>query len=279
MPADSPRDPPRLHAGFWRRLSAAAVDVVVAYLLSIPLMILAAGFITAATAERLLLPAAALYLVLFFSLGSRGATPGKHAFGIVVRAADGSPVPPLKALLRSVVLVATLGLGLVLAAFTPRKQALHDLAAGTVVVRRGATPDEVREGGGTMRITFAVGFIILVVCALPFASVFFLSKIREDYAQRARLHEVVVAVKPLQEQIDAARAKGAAPPAGPAAIEGRHAKSARISPDGAIVVEVVDRIASGGRLTFTPEATPAGVKWNCRAQGIPVSSLGRDCHE
>ena len=277
MAADSPRDPPRLHAGFWRRLSAAGVDLVVAYLVSIPLLILAAGFTTPSTAERFLLPAVALYLVAFFGLGSRGATPGKHAFGIVVRAQGGSPVTLPKALLRAVVLVATLGLGLLLAAFTPRKQGLHDLAARTVVVRRGATPQEVREGGGTMRIGPAVALVILVVLSLPFASVFFMGKIREDYVQRARLHEIVIAVKPLQDQVASARASGAAVPAGPVALDARHAKSARIAQDGAILVEVVDRIAPGGRLAFTHEVTPAGAKWSCRAQGIPVSYLGREC--
>jgi len=279
LPADSARDSLRVHAGFWRRLSAAGVDFVVAYLVAIPLMLVAAGLSHTPPPEAVLFAAIALYLVLFFALGSRGATPGKHAFGIVVRSRDGGRTAFPQALIRAIVLVATCGLGLPLAAFTPRTQGLHDLAAGTLVVRRSATPEEIRDGSGTMKMGLAVAVVLIVVCALPFASVFFMGKIRENYVQRARLHEIVVAVKPLQDQVASARGSGAAPPSGVAKVDATSAKSARVAPDGAIVVEVADRISPGGRLAFTPEPTPAGLKWSCRAKGIPVSYLGPECPE
>ena len=186
MPADSARDSLRIHAGFWRRLSAAGVDVVVAYVAAIPLMLVAVGISHTPPSDAVLFSGIALYLVFFFALASRGATPGKHAFGIVVRSKAGARPTFPQAFTRAIVLVATCGLGLLPAAFTPRKQGLHDLAAGTLVVRRSASPEEIREGGGTMEVGFTVGFVILVVLALPFAGAYFYAKIRADYVERAR---------------------------------------------------------------------------------------------
>jgi uncharacterized RDD family membrane protein YckC len=276
MPLESPREAPPLHAGFWRRVSAGLVDAIVAYLVAIPLLVVTAVVASVATAERFFIPAIALYVLLCVWAGAlMHATPGQRAFGIALRTTEGRFASPLQALVRTLVLVSTLGLGLLAAAVTPRKQGLHDLAAGTLVVRRTATAEEVREGSGTMRIGPAVALVIVAVLALPFAAAVFTEKIRDNYVQRARLSEIGAAVKPLQRQVDAARAAGAALPGGPAAIDARFAKSARFGDEGAIVVEVADRIAPGGRVSFTRD----GAQWKCEAHGIPAGYLPRDCRD
>ena len=68
----------------------------------------------------------------------RSATVGKLAMGIVVTDAAGRPLSPERACGRAAarILSMTTGIGFLLALFTKKSQALHDLLANTVVVKR-----------------------------------------------------------------------------------------------------------------------------------------------
>ena len=80
---------------------------------------------------------AAINLVLLPGLSGR--TLGKWVAGLRVERLDGVPLSFGRALLRHLagypLTLLTLGLGFLLAAFNSRGRALHDLLAGTVVVR------------------------------------------------------------------------------------------------------------------------------------------------
>jgi uncharacterized RDD family membrane protein YckC len=81
------------------------------------------------------LPVSFIYFVGFNTL--RGATPGKHIFGLRVLGADGSRLTLGRAALRQVaewLSALTFGAGFLLVALTPQKRALHDLLARTQVV-------------------------------------------------------------------------------------------------------------------------------------------------
>jgi uncharacterized RDD family membrane protein YckC len=69
----------------------------------------------------------------------RGQTVGKWATGLRIEQMDGRDLSVLRALLRHLVgyplSFLTLGLGFLVAAFNAQGRALHDLVAGTVVVR------------------------------------------------------------------------------------------------------------------------------------------------
>lgn len=69
-----------------------------------------------------------------------GRTAGKWVTDLRIERTDGEPLSYARSILRHVLgyalTVATLGLGFLLAALTPRGRALHDFVAGTVVVRR-----------------------------------------------------------------------------------------------------------------------------------------------
>jgi hypothetical protein len=68
------------------------------------------------------------------------ATVGKRVMGLQVTDADGGRLSFIHALMRMLAkIVSTIpfGLGFVMAAFTARKQALHDLIVRTLVVRSG----------------------------------------------------------------------------------------------------------------------------------------------
>ena len=82
------------------------------------------------------LPLGFLYFTAF--VGARGATPGKQLLGLRVVREDGSPVGYGRAFLRraaQLISALTLGSGYLMVAFHPEKRALHDLLAGTRVVR------------------------------------------------------------------------------------------------------------------------------------------------
>jgi uncharacterized RDD family membrane protein YckC len=134
-------------AGVWRRAVALAVDVAVVLLVMRVGAGLAAGL--AALAPGLHLPAQALALtwfhftpVAYFVLGhgTAGQTVGKRLLGIRVVDRDGRPIGYYRALGRLLATVAAalpLALGLALAGLRADRRGLHDLLAGTRVVRVG----------------------------------------------------------------------------------------------------------------------------------------------
>src|SRR6267378_435483 len=126
-----------LYAGFWRRFAAYFLDGLI---LIIPAFVV--GGVVFLIVDRSTLTSLAtialswLYFALFHS-SSRQATPGKSAFGIKVTDTAGERISFLRATGRFFALYVSaliLFIGFLLAAFTARKQALHDMIAGTLVV-------------------------------------------------------------------------------------------------------------------------------------------------
>jgi uncharacterized RDD family membrane protein YckC len=73
------------------------------------------------------------------------ATPGKRAFNIRITDLDGKPLTVARSMARfaaSIPSLAFLGLGFVVAAWTRRRQAAHDLVARTLVLEANATHPE-----------------------------------------------------------------------------------------------------------------------------------------
>lgn len=152
------------YAGFWLRFVAYIIDAVILSFIEFLLIIPALGllginiaFLEAAQLEEaewvLLLPAlvsagAGLYLSAFliswlyfalFQSGARQATIGKMALGLVVTDIDGARINFAKASLRyfcKIISSAILMIGYIMAGFTEQKQALHDIIANTLVVRK-----------------------------------------------------------------------------------------------------------------------------------------------
>ena len=131
------------YAAFWRRLLAYLIDTT----------LLLGVYISIFTAVRLLAPddfnalanvapvCGAIgwaYYAVFESSPARG-TLGKLALGLSVTDVHGDSISFWRAVLRNALKSVSsllLGTGWLLAAFTPRKQALHDLLAGTLVLRK-----------------------------------------------------------------------------------------------------------------------------------------------
>jgi uncharacterized RDD family membrane protein YckC len=138
-------------AGFWRRLLAYVIDFI--FLFGVELALAGAVYVVAPTTLAAIqsgrLTAIAevgpvmsaitwAYFGIFESSPARG-TLGKMALGLYVGDKHGDPITFRRAVWRNSLKVLswlTLGGGFLLAAFTPRKQGLHDLLGGTLVLRK-----------------------------------------------------------------------------------------------------------------------------------------------
>ena len=87
------------------------------------------------------------------------ATPGKLAFGIEVTDLAGARIGLGRAIARYFAVLLsylTLCIGFALAGWTRRRQALHDLICGTLVVNRAASSDAIAACGTVMPLTGGV---------------------------------------------------------------------------------------------------------------------------
>jgi len=145
IPAVGPEPNVEVFAGFWLRFAAYLIDSVVLVVIQ---MVLAVAVLLIDPGDlRALLNIAPVgwaltwaYFAVLESSPLQG-TVGKHALGLYVADVYGDPIGLGRAsarywlkLFSSLLLMA----GWIMAAFTPRKQALHDLVAQTLVLRRVA---------------------------------------------------------------------------------------------------------------------------------------------
>ena len=138
-------DEPRLYSGVRTRRSVGFLfDYALVLVLSIPaaIVVFFLGLVSLGLAWGLyavLLPVIAIVYVGFTMGSAAQATPGMRIADVRVRRLNGVPVDPTLAVLHGVLFWASVSvltpLVLLVALFTGRKQLLHDLLLGTVVVR------------------------------------------------------------------------------------------------------------------------------------------------
>lgn len=153
------------YAGFWLRLVAYIIDTAILCLGFILLIGLVAAFVGAGffrglgqdvnTAQNVVAPVVVLMVMMFVFVSIAGgwiyyawfessqyqATPGKLALGLFVTDMEGKRVTFARASGRFFAKIIT-GLippfiGYIMAGFTAKKQALHDMIASCLVLRRG----------------------------------------------------------------------------------------------------------------------------------------------
>jgi uncharacterized RDD family membrane protein YckC len=122
-----------VYAGFWVRFVAFIIDAII--------VAVASGLVSAATLGAGMIVSLFLpWLYEAFMLSSEWqATVGKRAMSIVVTGLDGSRISFARATGRhfaKYISAFILCIGFIMAAFTEKKQALHDMIAETVVVYR-----------------------------------------------------------------------------------------------------------------------------------------------
>lgn len=141
-----PSTAPELFEGvLTRRVFAFLIDLAIIGVITIVLSVIGviAGFLTFGLAWLALAVVVPASVVLYYAmtLGSaRRATVGMQAMDIVLTPTRGQPLDGWMAFIHAGVFWATvwvLGpLSLVFVLFTPRRQMLHDLIVGTLMVRR-----------------------------------------------------------------------------------------------------------------------------------------------
>lgn len=146
-----------VHAGFWFRFLAYLIDTLISCAVFFPVGIVIGLVMVASgsdpnSADMLLirLSTNGLSIVagwLYFSLcesSSWQGTVGKKVLGLKVTDMNGDRISFGNATGRhfgKILSVLILGIGFIMIAFTEQKQGLHDMLAGTLVVRGGATGD------------------------------------------------------------------------------------------------------------------------------------------
>ncbi len=131
------------YAGFWKRFGATLIDAIltgIVYALISPCFGSYKEVIANPSGYYLLICLAIdwLYFAILES-SSMQATPGKAAFGIIVTDLDGERISFIRATGRyfsKYVSILIIFIGFLMAGFTKKKQALHDMMVGTLVINR-----------------------------------------------------------------------------------------------------------------------------------------------
>jgi uncharacterized RDD family membrane protein YckC len=141
-----------MYAGFWRRVAAWILDILVLGIVTVPLNLAfgdGAGSDSMAyspEAQSISTALGWLYFALMES-STKQATLGKMALGIMVTDLEGRRIGFGKATGRyfaKILSALILLIGFLMVAFTARKQGLHDILAGTLVVK-GQAPSQAQS--------------------------------------------------------------------------------------------------------------------------------------
>ena len=214
MPADGPvtvSGGALAYGGFWARFAALIIDNAILTIVAMVLIVVASlvDESLAAVASLAYFVAALVYWPLMES-SSLQATLGKQLLGLQVTDGAGERLSFVRALLRNIAKIISalpLYIGFLLAAFTSRKQALHDIITNCVVVRTGPS-HFLKAAGATaaaLIITFAGGYYYV-------SSIYNAEMEKAEQAMKAQQAKPAAkqAPKPLVEQV---RAPGQAAPA------------------------------------------------------------------
>ena len=154
------------YAGFWLRLAAYLIDYIIIYTVQSFVFVPVLGLMGISFASKMdnvenmsdaetmgmamsfaaIMGATALLTtiiaILYWSLMESSkyqATLGKMALGLRVSDVDGKNLDFVKSLIRNVCKIISgmiFGIGYIMAGFTEKKQGLHDMIAGTLVVKK-----------------------------------------------------------------------------------------------------------------------------------------------
>lgn len=313
---------PDLYAGFWRRVLAWFIDALVLSALH-AVLVLASGawllvpwsaldgfhaYPLTRLTEAGLQPFNIVLGWLYFALceASRWrATPGKLALNLGVTDVGGRRIDFGRASGRyfgKYVSALILGIGFLLAGWTARKQALHDLMAGCCVVRKDGLAAWQSQGPGDAPVApvragmpgWGIALIVLAVCLfvlVPVAGVLAAIAIPayRDYTVRAEVAqgmETTVRARALIAEYIGQR--GALPTDNrvlglphPEAFSARYVSSVRVS-GGRVVITYgnqADARIHGGHVVMAPVGNAAVLRWQCSSPDIRDRYLPAGCRE
>jgi uncharacterized RDD family membrane protein YckC/Tfp pilus assembly major pilin PilA len=195
-PAQSVAPAHSVYASFWRRMVALIVDYVVVVLVCV-----VAGAITNVTILNSSNPAfvqLTLWILLLYKAAMessrRQATLGKLLGGIKVTSLNGGRISFLRGLGRNgaqALSAMIFYIGFLMAAFTQRRQALHDLIAGTLVTRQRYSQAEIAVTTAATPQSSAVPIVVAAVGAVAVIGILAAIAIPayQDYTIRTQVTE------------------------------------------------------------------------------------------
>ena len=130
-----------MYAGFWRRVAAFLLDALILGVVTVPLNIAFGGndgYTAASSAAQSISTVLGWLYYALMESSAKQATLGKMALGIIVTDMEGRRIGFGKATGRyfaKILSALILGIGFLMVAFTQRKQGLHDILAGTLVIK------------------------------------------------------------------------------------------------------------------------------------------------
>jgi uncharacterized RDD family membrane protein YckC len=182
-----------VYAGFWKRVAAYLIDAFVIGIVTQVVQLVVMGLFFGISASSMSNPenmfasgtgilfVVALYLVPLamnaayyaaFHASSKQATLGKMAVGIKVVRTDGTRISLARGVGRFFATILSsliIGIGFLMAAFTERKQALHDMVCDTLVVDKWAYtahPEWQKRELGTVTVVILAIFGVLMLAVL-----------------------------------------------------------------------------------------------------------------
>jgi uncharacterized RDD family membrane protein YckC len=287
-------------AGFMRRWAALFLDTLI---LAIPIVIFA---MMIAIPMRLFARdneiaqglAQGLYYLLYFLIAPlyyvgqessiHQATLGKRALGIKVTDNEGRRLRFAHALARwfaAALSYLTLYIGFLMAAFTERKRALHDIVAGTLVVDQWAYTEfperQKRELSGCL-VAFLVGmllipFVLGVIAAIAVSQY-------QDYVIRAQVNEAIAMSDGVKTAVSEYRLEKNAFPtsnidaglAAPESISGAYVGRVDVGAEPGVITATfsasapqhANRAIAGTQLQFTPSENGGSIEWRCHSDTL-----------
>lgn len=294
------------YAGFWRRVAASVLDSFILAALNLVLMFIAVlALMQVGLAEDDGSPAVALIYLggyaiawLYFAIthsGAHQASPGKRALGIKVTDLEGRRISFARATGRYfaylVTSLVTLGIGLLMVAFTSRRQALHDLIAGTLVVSHATEPADVARGLESPRVSGGVVALAAFFMLVPVLGILAAIAIPayQDYLIRTQVSEGLTLAGSYKASVAEAIARGARfadidnAALGLADARGRYVDSVGVEA-GVVVIRfgngAHDRLV-GKTVILVPGATAQGdLLWVCGRAAAPpeVVQIALEAH-
>lgn len=310
---------PALHAGFWLRFVAYLIDgFITGAVATVIYIVLFLGFVLPhmaggghgevgamavlfAVFEVVVLVGVWLYFALCESSHLQ-ATPGKLALGLHVTDLYGRRIGFGRATGRffgKILSGLIFDIGFMLAGWTPRKQALHDLLAGCCVVRRDGlaafeqdgfapgVPAVARGGMPGWAIAVAViGIFVFVVSPVAILAAIAVPAY-QNYLVRTQVAEGQALADGAKVAVDAYIAKHGTVPvdnaaaglAAPASMTGRYVSDVTLA-RGRIIVTyggAADAAIAGDHLALEPYGSRNAVQWRCSSPDIDAKYLPMTC--
>jgi uncharacterized RDD family membrane protein YckC len=317
---------PDLHAGFWLRLAAYLIDgVILAPVFAALYLSLGGPWPWSLQLGAILPPGvwssmwlAGLLIPWLYYAGCESsvlqATPGKLVLGLRVVDAYGHRVGFARATGRffgKLLSGLIMDVGYLLAAWTPRKQALHDLMAGCCVVRKTglaawqraavAEPAPAPAPAPASMVSmpprngmpgWAIALVVVAVCMfllLPLAALLaaFALPVYQHRAVRTEVAEGVALTQRARSLVAEYIGQRGVLPANnqalglprPDAIQARYVSSVGVL-GGQVVVtygNAADARISGGHVVFSPVGNAARLHWQCSSPDIRTTYLPASC--